>query len=73
MDATTVATAGVQVEPGIDPIERVFARLRTAQQLWFISAALDDLRAAPRVDVAKVNHYERERIRLSRELEVLQA
>lgn len=72
MDATSVATAGVQVEPG-DPFARVFARFRLAQQLWFVQATLADLRATPAGKAALLQHYEREHTRLSRELGALQA
>jgi len=72
MDATTVATVGVQVAPA-HSIEQLFARFRTAQQLWFVKATLADLHATRAGKGALVEHYQREQVRLTRELEVLQA
>lgn len=70
MDATTVATAGVQAGDS-DPIERAIARFTAAHKLFFVKRTLDELRATPAVDMSLVRHYERERLRLTRELDLL--
>lgn len=73
MDATIVATAGVQVEPGNSSVEQLFARFRVAQQLFFVRATLADLRATRAGNASLLQHYEREHARLTRELGALQA
>lgn len=68
MDATGVARAEVQPAPGETTIVRAIARFTAAHKLFFVSAVLQELRQAPLVNPATLEHFEREHARLSREL-----